>query len=123
MRPIDADAFRDWWLYNGENEHIYDTNDILDSIDNWSTITSSSEWVSVEERLPEEGEKCLLYTPRDGFIYVGFYDGNDTRNHRHKWRLFTAMRATQTLIKKVTHWMFLPEPPDRNPLKRGGDER
>lgn len=100
MRPIDADAFRDWWLYNGENEHIYDTNDILDSIDNWSTITSSSEWVSVEERLPEEGEKCLLYTPRDGFIYVGFYDGNDTRNHRHKWRLFTAMRATQTLIKK-----------------------
>lgn len=123
MRPIDADAFRDWWLYNGENEHIYDTNDILDSIDNWSTITSSSEWVSVEERLPEEGEKCLLYTPRDGFIYVGFYDGNDTRNHRHKWRLFTAMRATQTLIKKVTHWMFLPEPPDRNPLKRGGDGR
>lgn len=91
--------------------------------ENVDSITPPNEWVSVEERLPEEGEKCLLYTPRDGFIYMGFYDGNDTRNHRHKWRLFTAMRATQTLIKKVTHWMFLPEPPDRNPLKRGGDGR
>lgn len=38
-RMIDADAFRKWWLENGENEHIYDTNDILDSIDNWPTLT------------------------------------------------------------------------------------
>lgn len=51
MRLIDADAFRDWWLYNGENEHIYDTNDILDSIDNWPSITLSSEWMKVMEAI------------------------------------------------------------------------
>ena len=39
MRPIDADAFREWWLKNGANEYIYDTNSILDSIDSWPTLT------------------------------------------------------------------------------------
>ena len=32
-RYIDADIIRDEWLHGGENEHIYDTNDFLDSID------------------------------------------------------------------------------------------
>ena len=47
MRLIDADAFRDWWLNNGENEHIYDTNDVLDFIDNWPTLTPLNEWMKV----------------------------------------------------------------------------
>lgn len=68
-------------------------------------------WIPVEERLPEEGKRCLLYTPCDGIICVGFYNGNDNWEHRHKWKLVTAMRSTQTLTKKVTHWMPLPQPP------------
>ena len=32
-RYIDADIIRDEWLHGGENEHIYDTNNFLDSID------------------------------------------------------------------------------------------
>lgn len=39
-RAIDADAFREWWLENGENEYVYDTNAFLESIDNWATFTS-----------------------------------------------------------------------------------
>lgn len=38
MRLIDADAFRDEWLENGENEYVYDTNSVLDSIDLQPTI-------------------------------------------------------------------------------------
>ena len=68
-------------------------------------------WIPVEERLPEEGKRCLLYTPCDGIICVGFYNGNDNWEHRHKWKLVTAMRSTQTLTKKVTHWMSLPQTP------------
>ena len=68
-------------------------------------------WIPVEERLPEEGKRCLLYTPCDGILCVGYYAGKDERQHRHKWRLVTAMRSTQTLTKKVTHWMPLPEAP------------
>lgn len=38
-RMIDADAFREWWLENGENEYVYDTNAVLETIDSWSTLT------------------------------------------------------------------------------------
>lgn len=68
-------------------------------------------WIPVEERLPEEGKRCLLYTPCDGVLCVGYYAGKDEWQHRHKWRLVTAMRSTQTLTKKVTHWTPLPEAP------------
>lgn len=38
MRPIDGDALRADWLENGENEYVYDTNAVLDSIDNAPTL-------------------------------------------------------------------------------------
>ena len=37
-RYIDADAMRQEWLENGENEYVYDTNAVLDSIDQQPTI-------------------------------------------------------------------------------------
>ena len=49
MRLIDVDAFREWWLENGENEYIYDTNAILDSIDNWPTLTQPNEPLTIEQ--------------------------------------------------------------------------
>ncbi len=69
------------------------------------------EWVRVEERFPPNNQMCLLYTPVDGFIHIGFYSGNDNWQKAHKWKVITAMRNTQTLTKKVTHWMKLPETP------------
>ena len=72
-------------------------------------------WIPVEERLPEEGKRCLLYTPCDGILCVGYYAGKEEWQHRHKWRLVTAMRSTQTLTKKVTHWRPLPEAPKEEP--------
>lgn len=41
MRLIDADAMRDDWLENGENEHVYDTNAVLESIDSQPTIEAA----------------------------------------------------------------------------------
>ena len=38
MRQIDADAMRQDWLENGENEYVYDTNAVLYSIDEQPTI-------------------------------------------------------------------------------------
>lgn len=51
MRLIDADELCEYWLYNGLNEKIYDTNDVLESIDEQSTIDSESlrptaHWIS-----------------------------------------------------------------------------
>lgn len=37
-RLIDANAMRKDWLENGENEYVYDTNAVLDSIDAQPTV-------------------------------------------------------------------------------------
>lgn len=51
MRPIDADAMRQDWLENGQNEYVYDTNAVLDSIDAQPTIEAEpvrhGRWKSV----------------------------------------------------------------------------
>ena len=42
-RLIDADALREDWLENGENEYVYDTNAFLDSLDGAPTIIPAEE--------------------------------------------------------------------------------
>lgn len=42
MRLIDADELREYWLYSGLNENIYDTNDVLESIDDAPTVDPES---------------------------------------------------------------------------------
>ena len=61
------------------------------------------EWISVDERLPEEKVNCIVhykhaYCDNDDYWEIGicFYDGE-------KFQLNSAY--------KVTHWMPLPEPP------------
>lgn len=51
MRLIDADALREDWLENGQNEYVYDTNAFLESIDEAPTIEAEpvrhGEWEPV----------------------------------------------------------------------------
>ena len=61
------------------------------------------EWISVDDRLPEEKANCIVYyqhsyCDNDGYwaIEMCFYDGE-------KFQLNPAY--------KVTHWMPLPQPP------------
>lgn len=42
MRLNDADELREYWLYSGLNENIYDTNDVLESIDEQPTVDPES---------------------------------------------------------------------------------
>ena len=111
-RAIDADAFREWWLENGENEYVYDTNAFLDAIDNWPTLTPPNEWVSAEERLPEPGERVIA---TDGaFVGEGYMDcyGVWCRPNGMRWNM---------LDSEVTHWIPLPALPDRRPPE--GEEK
>jgi hypothetical protein len=50
--------------------------------------------------LPDADTTVLVYTPADGEVWLGFYDGEC-------WRGVDASR----LRCKVTHWAHLPEPP------------
>ena len=61
------------------------------------------EWISVDERLPEEKANCIVYY-KHAFCYdenhvgicVCFYDGNE---------------FDMDSLHKVTHWMPMPHPP------------
>ena len=83
--------------YWGSNtsEEIADT-----LLDNGVTV---QEWISVNDRLPEEKVDCIVhykhaYCNNDGYWAIGFcfYDGE-------KFRI--------DLAYKVTHWMPIPQPP------------
>lgn len=83
--------------YWGSNtsEEIADT-----LLDNGVTV---QEWISVDDRLPEEKVDCIVhykhaYCNNDGYWAIGFcfYDGE-------KFRI--------DLAYKVTHWMPIPQPP------------
>ena len=74
------------------------TADLL--IENGVTV---QEWISVDDRLPEEKVNCIVhyqhaYCDNDGYWAIGFcyYDGE-------KFKLDPAY--------KVTHWMPIPQPP------------
>ena len=68
------------------------------------------EWISVDERLPENDVMVIGYTPCDGFMFVG-YCHEEKKYDWKVWRIITAMRSTKVITKKVTHWMPLPQPP------------
>ena len=75
-------------------------DDVMDIIAHGVTV---QEWISVDDRLPEEKVNCIVhykhaYCNNDGYWAIGFcfYDGE-------KFQFDQAY--------KVTHWMPLPNPP------------
>ena len=72
------------------------------------TITPPNEWVSVEERLPPLGKNVLVYVywHEHCGVYMGW-------SHNHGWIVFCGIESRPDM--RVTHWMSLPEPPDRRP--------
>ena len=52
QRLIDANALREDWLENGENEYVYDTNSFLESLEDAPTIGPES--LPIVRQLREE---------------------------------------------------------------------
>lgn len=88
-----------------------DNETLAEDIYNWvGKGEPVQEWISVDERLPENDVMVIGYTPCDGFMFVGYYH-EEKKYDRKVWRIITAMRSTKVITKKVTHWMPLPHPP------------
>lgn len=66
------------------------------------TLTPPNEWVSVEERLPEEKQRVIVRCEHIGTSVGWILWGN--------WMTDIGPDAGN-----VTHWMPLPAPPDRHP--------
>ena len=75
-------------------------DDVMYIIANGVTV---QEWISVDDRLPEEKVDCIVhykhaYCDNDDYWAIGicFYDGE---------------KFQMDLSYKVTHWQYLPQPP------------
>ena len=81
-------------------------------VDHLPTLTPPNEWVSVEERLPEESDGMVLFM--NGKAVTSGY-----RNHMFRMSDEEGVYAPEIRkgggYMRVTHWMHLPAPPDRRP--------
>lgn len=64
----------------------------------------SNEWISVKDILPDKDGPVLIYAPSADkdkpFIMMAWYDPSGF-----------GWTAPKFLLKHITYWMYLPEPP------------
>ena len=70
-----------------------------------TNLLTPAKWISVKERLPEEGKLVLTYGP-DGIIDVL----TRYKASKNSWK-WGRDGEFITLVFDITHWMPLPEPP------------
>ena len=63
-------------------------------------ISDYGEWVSVEDRLPENNEKVLFTRVGEEAVFYGTYSYGHFRLHSPYFHYYS----------NITHWMPLPEP-------------
>ena len=113
------------------NEGILENEQNVDALITAISTLESQRWIPVEEKLPEAGEMCFVFSVYDHCghecgIKLGFYNGHyfdwvditgDTKLEFHevKGMIFPNQYPKAELIcpgsKYITHWMTLPHPP------------
>lgn len=72
-----------------------------------------SEWISVDERLPEcewgAESNAVLFITKAGFMYTGYYGCGGIYRDRYFREYKNSTEGYD--ISSVTHWMPLPEVP------------
>ena len=84
---------------------------VLHDIQAMPTLTQPNDWISVEDRLPEPGERVLATDC--GFV------GEFYINKRGKWQRYNVNCSELLMALDILYWMPLPAPPDRRPPEGG----
>ena len=84
-----------------EYSGLMDTGDNIDEYEMFADEILASQWISVEDELPEEGKGVLVHLPNLLHPYSLSY-----LMSTGKWACEYIGRGT------VTHWMPLPAPPE-----------
>ena len=77
-------------------------------------VAPRSEWISVEERLPEPNEECLVSARVGDRVVIDLgeivrYWNGHTNEYGFMWMITNDWDEGEGC--KITHWMPLPEPP------------
>ena len=71
------------------------------------TLTQPNDWISVEDRLPEPGERVLATDC--GFV------GEFYINKRGRWQRYNVNCSELLMALDILYWMPLPAPPNCRP--------
>lgn len=130
MRMIDADAVLDRYYAEFEKQDICDGSQdrdwLMRCIEEAPTLTPPNEWVSVEERLPEDEARQYIKDELDGIGYLypcllTYKSPNTERIHVvrfyydiiQKWFVNNGEELCEK--GRCIAWMPLPAPYDRRP--------
>ena len=103
MRPIDAEMLKEKLSEAIKDAPLYIQVTVDQYIDEAPTLTPPNEWVSVEERLPEPGERVLATDC--GFV------GEFYINKRGQWQRYNVNCSELLMALDILYWMPLPAPP------------
>lgn len=120
VRPIDGTWSKFVWNLGEKSESLARKFregkacfiDLRLAVDAQPTLTPPNEWVSVEERLPEESYGMVLLT--NGKVVISGYR-NKLFGLDGKHGVFAPEIKRGGGYMQVTYWMPLPTPPDRRP--------
>ena len=103
-RAIDADALKKELAPYEENDFSQQIDVILKIVEAQPTLPPPNEWVSVEERLPDDKERVIAYRPKEADVSAYKYCV------MWGWSVKISMKH-----RGISHWMPLPEPPEYRP--------
>ena len=67
-------------------------------------------WIRIEDKLPEDSQRVIVYFERTGIDIMKYHDLEGTEDEKMGKNLFTG---NGFLTDDVTHWMPVPEPPKK----------
>ena len=108
MRMIDADELKNQIRHMPRtiNPDLVQYSLVKAIIENMPTLTPPNEWVSVDEKLPEPGERVLATDC--GFV------GEFYINERGQWQRYNVNCHALLMALDILYWMPLPAPPGKD---------
>ena len=94
----------------------------MTDIENHAIENAANPWIPVEDALPEKSGEYLVYTEYEDVFKCYFEKENDPEEDECQWGFYQDYRdpdtlgwagTTWTAVETVTHWMPLPEPPEK----------
>lgn len=101
MRLIDADALHS--EISKWPESVMYKDWVQSAIATAPTVPAYEQWISVEDKWPQNGEWILVYLSDGNMICGSYYDA-----------MGFALDYYYEDMGQITHWMPLPEPPEED---------